>query len=197
MLKKEIRDTYLLKRAELSSSDYKKACQSIHDVLFSRIMMHRFSPIHLFSALTDKHEPDTGLIISTLRADFAPDLFLATVQANALIHSLYTPQSTLNTNKWGIREPLITTESMTSKAFFEKYANEDILVFVPLLAFDKNGQRVGYGKGFYDSFLKYAHKNTTIMGLSLFDALPEPIIDVSKTDIAMHFCVTPGKVWTF
>lgn len=197
MLKKDIRQIYTQKRLALSPSDWQKCSQSVHDILFSRIMMHRYSPIHIFLPILRNNELDTHLIISTLRKDFSPDLFLPIVKENELLHSPYTSTTLVLKNKWEIEEPPITNDTLTGQEFFEKYAKEDILILVPLLAFDKNGNRVGYGKGYYDSFLQYAHPNTTIMGLSLFDALEEPISDTNPSDIAMHFCVSPGKVWTF
>jgi len=44
-------------------------------------------------------------------------------------------------NKYGIPEPVKTKETIPS------------IVLLPLLAYDKNKNRIGYGKGFYDKFL--------------------------------------------
>jgi 5-formyltetrahydrofolate cyclo-ligase len=197
MLKEEIRKIYKHKRESLGPEDYQKKCLSVHEVLFSRIMMHRFSPIHVFSPILKKNEPDTNLIINTLRKDFAPDIFTSTVVDKELFHVLFLPETELKTNKWGISEPFYSKEALSSEAFFKKYAQEDILVLVPLLAFDKTGHRVGYGKGFYDGFLKFSTPSTALIGLSLFDALDEPISDSSNADVKLNFCISPGKVWTF
>ena len=67
------------------------------------------------------------------------------------------------------------------------------VVFVPLLAFDTNGNRVGYGKGFYDKFLSECHPNTIKIGLSLFEA-ETAIEDVISNDIPLTHCVTPTKI---
>ena len=47
------------------------------------------------------------------------------------------------------------------------------MVFVPLLAFDKAGNRVGYGKGFYDLFLSECRQDVIKVGLSFFEAEEE------------------------
>ena len=64
----------------------------------------------------------------------------------------YVPNQTkLIKNNFDILEPQITGEN-----FFDQI-NKKIkldLIFVPGLCFDKNGNRIGFGKGFYDSFLK-------------------------------------------
>ena len=49
------------------------------------------------------------------------------------------------TNNWGIDEPISENTIETNKID---------LVLIPLLAVDKNGNRVGYGKGFYDKMLQ-------------------------------------------
>jgi len=70
------------------------------------------------------------------------------------------------------------------------------VVFVPLLAFDKNGNRAGYGKGFYDTFLLECKEDVIKVGLSLFTAEDE-ITDVSEKDIPLNYCVTPEKIYSF
>jgi 5-formyltetrahydrofolate cyclo-ligase len=69
-------------------------------------------------------------------------------------------------------------------------------VLIPLLAFDRQGFRVGYGKGFYDRFLSLLSQKTIKIGLSNF-APVERIEDINKYDVKMDFCVTTEQVWHF
>ena len=69
------------------------------------------------------------------------------------------------------------------------------VIFVPLLAFDKVGHRVGYGKGFYDGFLKNC-PNAVKIGLSFFEA-DEKIKDIRPDDIALDYCLTPNQIYRF
>jgi 5-formyltetrahydrofolate cyclo-ligase len=70
------------------------------------------------------------------------------------------------------------------------------VVFVPLLAYDKLGNRVGYGKGFYDKFLNQCKPDVLKIGLSFFE--PEELIeDVFENDVKLDFCVTSEKVICF
>ena len=71
------------------------------------------------------------------------------------------------------------------------------VVFIPLLAFDQKGHRVGYGKGFYDTFLARCRPRTLKVGLSLFEPELGNIEDVHEKDIALDYGVTPNKVYTF
>ena len=70
------------------------------------------------------------------------------------------------------------------------------VVFVPLLAYDQNGNRVGYGKGFYDKFLSKCNPETIKIGLSFFEP-EETIEDISVTDIKLDFCITPNGIISF
>ncbi|MFD3158412.1 5-formyltetrahydrofolate cyclo-ligase [Haloimpatiens sp. FM7330] len=63
------------------------------------------------------------------------------------------------------------------------------LAFVPGLAFDKNGGRIGYGGGFYDRFLKLIPKNCPIIGLGykiqIIDEIP-----MDENDIKLNNLIT-------
>lgn len=197
MTKFEARIHYNKQRAQLSKIELNLKSVKIHDLLFSRLTMRRYSPIHIFLPIKIKNEPDTELIISTLRKDFASDIFICkSLENGELAHVEYDTSTILKINQWGIDEPKELSHSLNSESFFEKFKNDDILVFVPLLAFDKKGNRVGYGKGYYDRFLQYATKDTLIVGLSLFEPI-DLLEDVETFDVKMNFCITPDRVWSW
>ena len=70
------------------------------------------------------------------------------------------------------------------------------VVIVPLLVFDEKGNRVGYGKGFYDRFLSRCREDVIKIGLSFFDA-EKRIDDTDEFDIPLTYCITPGKIYEF
>ena len=84
----------------------------------------------------------------------------------------------------GIPEPI-------HKAIYQ--SNPD-LILVPLLGFDKKGNRVGYGKGFYDRFLAKCRSDVLKVGVSFFEPT-DRISDVSPFDIRLDYCITPARVW--
>jgi 5-formyltetrahydrofolate cyclo-ligase len=197
LTKKQAREIFKEKRKSLQDTEVGRMSEQIRDLLFSRLMMHRYSPIHIFLPIKKHKEPDTSLIISLLRKDFAPDIYISKSEEDGtLTHYLYTKNTKLAVNKWGIAEPEKAKEGLSSKAFFEKYKNEDILIFLPLLAFDKTGNRVGYGKGFYDRFLEVANEKTTCLGISFFEPIDQ-ISDVEDHDFRLDYCVTPKRLWQF
>jgi len=55
---------------------------------------------------------------------------------------------------------------------------------------------VGYGKGFYDSFLSRCKPEVIKIGLSFFEAV-ESITDIRSEDVSLDYCVTPLGVQSF
>ena len=70
------------------------------------------------------------------------------------------------------------------------------MVFVPLLSFDKNGYRVGYGKGYYDKFLANCREDLVKVGFSFFEPVVK-IEDVDGYDIPLNYCLTPENFYSF
>jgi len=90
-------------------------------------------------------------------------------------------------NKYGIAEPIDAVPM---------FPEEIDWVFIPLLAFDVTGQRVGYGKGYYDRFLKECRDDVVKIGFSYFEA--EPVIsDSNRLDVKLDYCITPERIYRF
>lgn len=70
------------------------------------------------------------------------------------------------------------------------------MVFVPLLACDLRGYRIGYGKGFYDRYLQQCRTDCIKVGFSYFDPV-DKIDDPHKFDIPLNLCITPQNVYVF
>ena len=109
------------------------------------------------------------------------------IKNHQLRHFLLTDNTVIKKNKWNIPEPTGGIEIPEEKL--------DV-VFIPLLAFDKTGHRIGYGKGFYDNFLQKCKPGVLKIGLSLFEA-EDSIAEVFEHDVALDYCVTPKTVYQF
>jgi len=83
-------------------------------------------------------------------------------------------------NKFGIPEP------MKSKKIIPD------VILVPLLAFDKNKNRLGYGKGFYDKYLnKYVRKNKKILTIGVaFSFQKHHKLPTNDYDFTLDFIIT-------
>ena len=104
-----------------------------------------------------------------------------------MIHFLLTDNTKIKKNRYNIPEPIDGIVISNDKI--------DV-VFIPLLGFDKAGNRVGYGKGFYDRFLADCKPETIKIGLSFFEA-EDKITDIYENDIKLDYCVTPETIYTF
>ena len=88
---------------------------------------------------------------------------------------------TLKVNRYGMLEPLITKNPLIPD-----------LMLVPLLAFDSNYNRLGYGKGFYDKFLnKYLKYNKNILTIGVaFSFQKYNKLPASKHDVKLNYILT-------
>ncbi|MGY6521758.1 MAG: 5-formyltetrahydrofolate cyclo-ligase [Mongoliitalea sp.] len=70
------------------------------------------------------------------------------------------------------------------------------LVLVPLLAFDRKGNRLGYGKGYYDKFFsQISAKDFFKLGISLFPPVDQ--LPVEEHDIPLDACIYPKGILIF
>lgn len=186
MFKKELRLNYTLLRKDISEEQLEVASLAIAQNLLN-LPIWDFLYFHLFLQIPEKKEIDTSYILTILQAKDKNVIVPKISGTSTLLNYLLTDNTLLKKNRWNIPEPL---DGITVPA------NKIEVVFVPLLAFDLKGNRVGYGKGFYDNFLKECTSDVVKIGLSLFEAVEE-ITDLNPRDVPLDYCVTPKKVYTF
>lgn len=145
---------------------------------------------HLFWPIPAQKEVQTSALAHQIVNESA--LYLPKVSGpGQLTHHRWYPGDTLLPSGLGIPEPTNVGES--SAQFWENPC--PTLVWVPLLAFDPAGYRVGYGKGFYDQFLGEAPQALKV-GLSLSGPLSD-YLEHDPWDVRLDACVTPEGIWTF
>ncbi len=189
MIKRDLRKLYTEKRRHLSSREMTR----LNDLLLIRFQQRPLGDITTvlnFWPIAEKCEVNTHLIIDYLSC-LIPSLQLAypviNMSASVFKAILVNEATHFKPNQLGIAEPLSDDEI---------HPCDIDVVFVPLLAFDKQGYRVGYGKGFYDKFLKLCRADVLKVGLSYFDA-EEAIDDINDFDVPLNMCITPNKVYEF
>ena len=99
--------------------------------------------------------------------------------------------------KWKLLEPL----KVNSYGFLEPTTNTKTvspnLILVPLVAYDRFRNRLGYGKGYYDRFLgKYLkkHKNILTIGIA-FSFQKYKKIPTSKHDVKLDYILTEKGIF--
>ncbi|MBO0590929.1 5-formyltetrahydrofolate cyclo-ligase [Cellulophaga sp. E16_2] len=186
MDKKNLRLLYTAKREKLSPEEIIEDSISIANKLL-QLPIWTKNNFHLYLSISEKKEIDTSFILSILQGKDKNVILSKMTASNSLQHFLLTDNTLLKKNKWNVPEPVGGIEIAT--------ATIDV-VFVPLLAFDTLGNRVGYGKGYYDKFLAECKPDCIKIGLSFFD-VSENITDILPTDISLDYCVTPAKTYQF
>lgn len=189
MLKKELRIEFQCKRLHLSKEEIKLNSSKIFENLTQHFDL-RNNNICTFLPIESKNEIDTfQLFFLKNKLNFKLYSTKWNTISNELTIHRVDSVSELIINEFQIPEPKQTTLS-------EK--TEDIsIVLVPLLCFDYQGNRVGYGKGVYDKFLiKFNRKNTLFIGLSFFEPI-DNISDIFENDVKLHYCITPKTIYQF
>jgi len=187
MLKKDLRLHYKNLRQALSLDEIEDKSLAIANNLLKMDIWDNIY-FHLFLTMEEQREVHTEFILNILAGkDKEVIVSRSDFETHTMIHFLLTDNTRLMKNQFGIPEPVDGIEVPSNKI--------DV-VFVPLLAFDNNGQRVGYGKGFYDRFLNECKQDVVTIGLSFFEA-EEEAIEANTTDVPMDYCVTPLKVYSF
>lgn len=187
MNKKDVRKKYKDLRSLLSANELEELSLAIANQLLKMAIWQK-TYYHLFLPIERQKEINTEYILQILAGkDKEIVVSKSDFDSGLMTHFLLTDNTKISTNSYGIPEPVDGLEVPVSKI--------DV-VFVPLLAFDKKGHRVGYGKGFYDRFLSDCKPETIKIGLSFFEA-EESISAILPSDIRLDFCVTPTEIIVF
>ena len=187
MLKDEARKTLLKKRQNLSLME----CVKWDDLLLIQFQKLDWSNTHVIGSFypMEKHnEPNTILLTSYLQ-QFIPDLKIAYPVIDPLTQTMqfYAATDVLNVNALGIHEPVKHNPIPT---------NTIDTFLVPLLGFDLNGHRIGFGKGYYDKFFSTCKHLNHRIGISYFDPIPN-LVDTHEFDVPLTHCITPWNSYEF
>ncbi|MDI6401141.1 5-formyltetrahydrofolate cyclo-ligase [Balneolaceae bacterium ANBcel3] len=183
MNKTELRRTFSRQRATYTSGQLYHLGEAVTQQVVLHHLLDAFSVIHCFVGSVEKGEIGTETLIRRILQDKKKLILPRICGADSLEHIVTTDIDHLKKNSWGIDEP---PPGNTVKP------EEIELVFIPALAADYQGHRIGYGKGFYDRFLSQcpAHKVIIVPEAALVDTIyPE------AHDIPAHTIVTEKKVW--
>lgn len=189
MLKRQARKIYDQKRRDLSFSDKLKWDDLIlinFQTLDTPPLRHVFS----FYPMEERNEVNAFLLTDYLHFRNpvlqicypkmqieVPDMEAIACHADTIFEA----------NALNILEPLDT----------EQVEPQDLdLVLVPMLICDEKGNRVGFGKGYYDRYLSRCRPDCLKVGLSYFEPVAR-IDDADEFDVPLDLCITPEKVYVF
>jgi len=186
MLKAELRKKYMQKRKALSIDEAFLLSEKIFENFIDYFKPKAGEKAHVFIPILNRKEIDTQIFIDYfLKKNIR--VFVPKVVADTLIHIEIFADTIFETSQWGIPEPVSNVDS--GETFFN-------YVITPLLYCDRKGNRLGYGKGFYDGFFKNISEDIKKIGVNYFNP-DENIDDVWENDIPLDYLVTPTDVLSF
>lgn len=185
MDKSTLRKKYIERRTKLTAEEIENKSLAIANQAL-KLPIWEKTYYHLFLSMRDKKEINTEYLLHILQGK-DKNICVPVMKENAkLEHILLQDNTRIKLAGFGVPEPVDGIAIPTDKME---------VVFVPLLAYDKNGNRTGYGKGFYDRFLAETKEGTLFIGLSFFE--PEEEIPSEEHDMPLDYCITPTAIYPF
>jgi len=178
----------MTKRNALTHGEVQLLSRALCERFFMSMDLSFVKVIHCYLPIAEKNEPDTWLILDRLKREFGHiRIVLPRINGEEIENIFFEGLHQLVKNEWNILEPRQGVPAAPEKM--------DV-VLVPLVAVDTTGHRVGYGKGFYDRFLKTCKPDCQKIGLSFFEP-QEKLDDPSAYDVRLDLCITPDRVYAF
>jgi 5-formyltetrahydrofolate cyclo-ligase len=187
MDKASLRTTYKKKRSQLAPEEIERCSAEIVEHLFS-FWSWSGKIVSVFLPIQRLNEINTYPLIERLKEAGAT---VCLSKSNLEDHSMDLFQYEIGTkiiqNAWGIPEPrngaIISPQKVD-------------VVIIPLLISDEKGNRVGYGKGFYDRFLSQCRPDVLKIGLNFFDEFVR-IDNVDENDVPLNYLVNRSGIHFF
>ena len=196
MKKSELRKEFLAHRKALLPAEVERRSELIAGHFFNYFgsvhLANELAVIHTFLPIRRNNEVDTWPIITRFWTNFrhvAISVPIMDAGIRQLTHHTISSETVLIENELGIPEPVLQAKTKTDLQRVKA-------VLIPLLAFDWQGNRVGYGGGYYDQFLAGEVPHSRKIGLSLFEPV-DSISDLEPTDVRLDACITPTQVYRF
>lgn len=181
--KQQLRNEAKIRRKKLSPESARLKSESICRRLHDWVADRGFKTVHTFLPMTGRGEPDILPFISAAMASglgfIVPEVVPGRLEMN---HHWYDPKTELHKGHWGVEVPAVSDLADPMLA--------DV-VLVPMLLADRDGYRIGYGKGYYDFFL--ARLDAMFVGIcydeEVMDSIPH-----ENHDIPVHYIITDNRL---
>jgi 5-formyltetrahydrofolate cyclo-ligase len=185
-MKQELKDNIFRKRNSLTKTEAEQKSIRIKENLLSLDEFKRSENIMFY--ISFNNEVDTQNFIKELLRNKGKNIIVPFVVKGESILQLSEIKNfdDLEPKTFGILEP------KENKILKFNPDNLDLII-VPGIAFDRNGNRIGYGHGYYDRFFKNLKKNVKKIGLAYDFQLVDKIIP-HEFDIPMDLIITESRV---
>ena len=178
----ELRKKYKKIRDEIPAEDRKQYSQDIVDILLDNWDMIESTDDHVLMYYPKGSEPDL-LTLAAWVLDEGHELYFPVTEGNDIVfYRVDDLEHGFKKGTFGVMEPIDRTHP---------YKGEDRSVsFTPGLVFESNRtDRLGYGKGYYDRFLKKYENEVFRIGIC-FTACVVPKVPTHDGDVHMDYACT-------
>lgn len=186
MTKNEIRTLMKEKRNNLSHGLRREYNKSIHDKLFALDYFKKCGI--LFTYVSFGSEVDTIAVIEKAFI-MGKKVFVPKVEGKNMNFYEIRNLNGLLKSKFGILEPEGTNPFMREKT--EKGLK---LMILPGLAFDRTGNRIGYGAGYYDRYLRNYPEDEWVKIAIAYDFQIMENLPATEYDIKADYILTNGEI---
>lgn len=178
-LRKELREM----RKSISKGDYETWSANIRDTLIHQPEFKKARTVNCYVSMNSRKEVDTHALIKRM-FELGKEVAVPVTNFDdgTLSHFIIDSFYDLEENKWGVMEP--QDGEAISVSDFD-------LVIVPMVGADEEGNRIGYGKGFYDRFLQRV--DCPKIGLTFEQNIVEEL-PVEPFDIPMDKIITENRI---
>lgn len=184
MPKSVLRTRMLATRKHLPTEEQLRAGHIIQSALVALPEYLAARSVALYAAFRGE-VPTSGLIRQSLSA--GKEVLLPAVIGHDLVFRVITDESELVPGRYGILEPNDNCPQQEPDSI-------DLFV-IPGVAFDLNGHRVGYGRGYYDRTLHRYESGGKLIGVCYDFQLVE-VIAGEPHDVIMDRVITERRVVT-
>ena len=183
MPKRTLRQQMLARRRSLNHDTWLETSLLAQKNILSLEEFSRAGCIALYSSV--HNEVDTSQILAaSILAD--KRVLYPVVCGNEMVLRQVRGLEQLKKGCFGVLEPSGTGS--------DHVADEADLIVVPGVVFDPTGHRIGYGKGFYDLFLRHPGLRASLVGLCHDFQLIDGNLPADRHDIPMDIVVTEQRI---
>ncbi len=182
----QLRKIFLNYRNQLTPADIQLSSYSIFEKAIQIVKQHNAKHIAVYFSV--KGEVQTQKLVEYFwTANLHVYLPIVRATQNDLIFRPYNRNSELIKNRFGIPELKISKDTVDMKDCLD-------LIFVPLVAFDKNCDRLGMGGGYYDRTLQLLNRNTLTVGLA-YGWQEISHLSTEEWDIPLDMVITDERIF--
>lgn len=173
--KNSIRNGLRNDRAAMDVNEWRSGSLFIAEKIIRLPEFRRAGNVMLYLCMSERREVDTSHLVRFIAEESSKRIYAPLLRGDSLHAVPYSRDDPVVSGRFGQPEPVNAEEDV--------HGNPDIVI-VPAVAVDREGWRLGYGKGYYDRYIAgLREKGATpfviapVFSFQLIDALPHDFWD--------------------